>query len=85
MDTTHSSPAGQTSGDENPVDRSGLDPAAFSVREFLAEREALLAHFSTPMSNHREIFFPEDLRTAARLQGKALCFSTIQAGDVGPH
>lgn len=58
---------------------------SFSIREFLRERQALLVHFSTPMSNHREIYFPQDLQTAAQLQGRGLFFSTVQAGDVGPH
>jgi hypothetical protein len=84
MDAPHSR-AAQNSVDEKLADRSDLDQATFSVREFLVQREALLVHFSTPMSNHRELFFPEDLRTAARLKGNALCFSTIQAGDAGPH
>jgi hypothetical protein len=70
--------------DAQPAKEAASRPD-FSIREFLAQREALLVHFSTPMSNHREIYFPQDLRIAAKLRGKALFFSTIQAGDVGPH
>jgi hypothetical protein len=70
---------------EEPSTDTQSSPPEFSIREFLREREALLVHFSTPMSNHREIYFPDDLRTAARIQGKGLFFSTIQANDIGPH
>jgi hypothetical protein len=57
----------------------------FSIRRFLEEREALLIHFSTGQSMHREFTLPEDLRLAKTLSGVALAFSTIMAGDVGPY
>jgi len=57
----------------------------FSIRRFLEEREALLIHFSTWQSMHREFTFPEDLRLAKTLSGVTLAFSTIMAGDVGPY
>ena len=57
----------------------------FLIRGFLEEREALLVHFSTWQSMHREFTFPEDLRMAKTLSGVALAFSTIMAGDVGPY
>jgi hypothetical protein len=56
---------------------------AFSVRCFLREREALLVHFSTPMSRH-DYLFPNDLRNAMTLINKRISFSTIQKNDVGP-
>jgi hypothetical protein len=56
----------------------------FSVRAFLRERQALLVHFNTPMSNH-ETGFPEDIRNAMTARDQRLCFSTIQAGDRGPE
>ncbi|WLA63799.1 hypothetical protein [Bradyrhizobium diazoefficiens] len=61
------------------------DQTEFSIRAFLREREALLVHFSTLMSNHPHLLFPEDLRQAAGLAGVPLSFSTIMAGDVGPY
>lgn len=57
----------------------------FSIREFLRGRQALLVHFSTLMSNHHDLVFPQDLRNAMTLRSEPLSFSTIQAGDVGPH
>ncbi len=57
----------------------------FSIREFLRGRQALLVHFSTLMSNHPDLVFPHDLRNAMTLSSDPLSFSTIQAGDVGPH
>ena len=55
----------------------------FSPRKFLKERNALLVHFNTPMSEH-ETGFPEDIRNAMTLRGVPISFSTIQAGDLGP-
>lgn len=57
----------------------------FSIRDFLRSRAALLVHFSTLMSNHPDVLFPEDLRNAATLANVPLSFSTIMASDVGPH
>jgi hypothetical protein len=37
------------------------------------------------MSSHPDLLFPEDLRIAAKLADEPLAFSTIQAGDIGPH
>lgn len=65
--------------------REPTGPADFSIRNFLREREAVLVHFSTPQTSRPELIFPHDLRTAMGLAGEALCFSTVQAGDVGPH
>lgn len=59
--------------------------ADFSIRSFLQERQALLVHFSTLMSNHLGLVFPHDLRQAAGLADVPLSFSTIMAGDVGPY
>jgi hypothetical protein len=58
---------------------------SFSIRNFLREREALLVHFSTLMSNHPDLVFPDDLRNAITLRDKPLSFSTIRADDVGPY
>ena len=55
----------------------------FSPRAFLRQREALLVHFNTPMSEHRT-GFPEDLHDAANLRDTPISFSTIQVGDRGP-
>jgi hypothetical protein len=57
----------------------------FSVRDFLREREALLVHFSTPNTLHRDLFFPDDLKQAASLQDETLSFSTVLRTDVGPY
>jgi|EndMetStandDraft_9_1072997.scaffolds.fasta_scaffold258313_1 hypothetical protein len=57
----------------------------FSIRDFLRAREALLVHFSTLMTNHPELEFPNDLRNASALDQVPLSFSTIQAGDIGPY
>jgi hypothetical protein len=56
----------------------------FSPREFLRQRQALLVHFSTIMSRHEDLFFPEDLRRALSLRQAPLAFSTIQIGDRSP-
>jgi hypothetical protein len=61
------------------------DQTDFSIRSFLRERQALLVHFSTLMSNHPGVVFPDDLRQAAGLADVPLSFSTIMAGDVGPY
>lgn len=61
------------------------DQTDFSIRSFLRERQALLVHFSTLMSNHPALVFPDDLRQAAGLADVPLSFSTIMAGDVGPY
>ncbi|MGY3618078.1 hypothetical protein [Bradyrhizobium sp. USDA 10063] len=70
QDTTETTPPSQTD---------------FSIRSFLRERQALLVHFSTLMSNHPGLVFPDDLRQAAGLADVPLSFSTIMAGDVGPY
>jgi hypothetical protein len=57
---------------------------AFSVRHFLKQREALLVHFNTPMSQKHPTGFPNDLRHAMNLLGIPISFSTIQVGDLGP-
>jgi hypothetical protein len=57
----------------------------FSVRDFLRDTEALLVHFSTPNTLHPDLFFPDDLKQAARLREKVLSFSTILRTDVGPY
>lgn len=57
----------------------------FSVREFLHEREALLVHFSTPMTRHEDLLFPYDLQKAMQLTDVPLSFSTIQSQDRGPY
>jgi hypothetical protein len=57
----------------------------FSVRDFLRDREALLVHFSTPNTLHPDLFFPDDLKQAARLQDEILSFSTVLRTDVGPY
>lgn len=57
---------------------------SFSVRQFLRERQALLVHLNTPMSDHAT-GFPDDLRQAATLKDVPLSFSTIQVSDHGPH
>jgi heterotetrameric sarcosine oxidase gamma subunit len=56
----------------------------FSSRSFLRHREALLVHFSTPMSTKHPTGFPDDLRCAAAGVGHPISFSTIQVGDHGP-
>lgn len=61
------------------------DQTDFWIRSFLRERQALLVHFSTLMSNHPGLVFPDDLRQAAGLTDVPLSFSTIMAGDVGPY
>lgn len=58
--------------------------AAFSVRTFLSEREALVVHFSTPMRYDDSLRFPDDLIRARTLGEKGLCCSTILASDWGP-
>jgi hypothetical protein len=55
------------------------------IRNFLRDRKALLVHFSTPMSGHDDLLFPEDMRTAMGLVGHPLSFSTILSTDVGPY
>jgi hypothetical protein len=62
-----------------------LDQTDFSIRSFLRERQAILVHFSTLMSNHPGLVFPDDLRQAAGLADVPLSFSTIMARDVGPY
>jgi hypothetical protein len=62
-----------------------LDQTDFSIRSFLGGRQAILVHFSTLMSNHPGLVFPDDLRQAAGLADVPLSFSTIMAGDVGPY
>jgi hypothetical protein len=58
---------------------------SFSVRKFLRDRQALLIHFSSIMTGHREQFpFPCDLRNAMRLKKKRLSFCTLQTGDHWP-
>jgi hypothetical protein len=57
--------------------------SAFSIRQFLRNKKALLIHFNTPMSEHPD-GFPLDLRNAIGLKGIPLSFSTIQATDKGP-
>ncbi|MDA9396267.1 hypothetical protein WN73_37770 [Bradyrhizobium sp. CCBAU 45394] len=59
-------------------------PATFSVRSFLAERGALVVHFSTPMRRDDALRFPDDLLRAQALSEKGLCCSTILPTDVGP-
>ena len=56
----------------------------FSVRNFLKSRNALLVHFSTPMTQH-DFLFPGDLINAINLRDTALAFSTILASDKGAH
>ena len=58
--------------------------SVFSVREFLAERQALIVHFSTPMRSEDGRRFPEDL-IQAQLAIDALCCSTIFPMDKGPY
>jgi hypothetical protein len=70
---------------DQPVQASRPAEPAFSIRDFLGEREALLVHFSTLMSNHPDLVFPHDLRNAMTLSDVPLSFSTIQASDVGPY
>jgi hypothetical protein len=55
--------------------------APFSPREFLQCRNAVLVHFSTLMTRHPELIFPQDLHNAIALKGVALSFSTILMGD----
>jgi hypothetical protein len=62
---------------------SALD--SFSPRDFLRSRRAVLVHFSTDMSGHPELVFPNDLRQAIDLTGTPLSFSTIQPGDSNPY
>jgi hypothetical protein len=57
----------------------------FSPRAFLRSREALLVHFSTVMTAHADLVFPDDLLNAMTLEGEPLSFSTIQRGDTNPH
>lgn len=57
----------------------------FSPRTYLGTRELLLVHFSTVMSRHDDLFFPEDMRRALTLKGVPLAFSTIQRGDTNPQ
>jgi hypothetical protein len=57
----------------------------FSVRDFLAERKALIVHFSTPMRIDDNLRFPDDLQLAQTFSLKGLCCSTIVATDVGPY
>jgi hypothetical protein len=57
----------------------------FSPREFLRDRQAVLVHFSTVMTAHPELVFPDDLIKAMTLVGVPLSFSTIQRGDTNPH
>jgi hypothetical protein len=57
----------------------------FSIREFLRDRRALLVHFSSIMTSHRDKFpFPNDLKNAAALRDKALSFCTVQSTDHWP-
>jgi hypothetical protein len=56
----------------------------FSVCQFLAQRQALVVHFSTPMRHDDNLRFPDDLILAQTLSQKGLCCSTICATDVGP-
>jgi hypothetical protein len=79
MDTARGDPAGVAGHF-----RSAL-AAPFSPRTYLGTRELLLVHFSTVMTSHDDLFFPEDLRRALTLKGVPLAFSTIQIGDTNPH
>jgi hypothetical protein len=54
------------------------------LRGFLAERGALVVHFSTPMRHDDNLRFPDDLIRAQTMSEKGLCCSTILATDVGP-
>jgi hypothetical protein len=56
----------------------------FSVRKFLAERQALIVHSSTPMRSDDSRRFPDDLIQAQHTTD-ALCCSTILSGDKGPY
>jgi hypothetical protein len=58
---------------------------AFSIREFLRSRGALLVHFSTIMARRLDLVFPADLHNAMTLRGVPLSFSTIEVGDTNPH
>jgi len=57
--------------------------APFSPRDFLRQRQMLLVHFSTKMSKHRDVLFPDDLRHAQALRERHLSFSTFGADDNG--
>lgn len=57
----------------------------FSPAQFLRERNAVLVHFSTVMTRHPDLLFPDDLVTAMTLRGVPLSFSTILPGDTTPH
>lgn len=59
--------------------------ASFSPREFLRSRNAVLVHFSTPMTARSDLTFPNDMLQAMALQGIPLAFSTIQPGDTNPY
>jgi hypothetical protein len=59
--------------------------AAFLPREFLRSRNAILVHFSTVMTSHPDLMFPQDMRRALTLQVAPWAFSTIQPGDSNPH
>lgn len=62
------------------------EPAqGFSAKEFLRDRKAVLVHFSTVMTAHPGLVFPDDLLTAMTLVGVPLSFSTIQRGDTNPQ
>jgi hypothetical protein len=56
----------------------------FSIRNFLKARNALLVHFSSPMTTH-DYFFPDDLHNAISLRNIPISFSTIQPNDRGPY
>lgn len=56
----------------------------FSPRRFLRDRQAVLVHFSTVMTRHPELTFPDDLLRAMTLKAIPLGFSTIQKGDTNP-
>jgi hypothetical protein len=62
-----------------------VNDSDFSVRDFLKSRNALLVHFSTPMSRHENLTFPNDLNNAITLKEIPLSFSTILPGDKGPY
>lgn len=57
----------------------------FSIRDFLRDRAALLVHFSTVMTRHNHLYFPDDIRNAMSLRGVPLSFCTILSGDIGPY
>jgi hypothetical protein len=62
----------------NPSD-TAMDTAA--IRAFLKLRNAVAVHFSTVMTRHQDLLFPDDLKQAMALSGLTLSFSTIQPGD----